>query len=298
MKGVARASPERELNSLERGILWPLVYASLFEAPIARSELRSRLAGVRATDDDLSRGLHSPVLHALVTEEDGFVWLRESLTAERRTAFLRRREETEVFLRSHAAVLDFVGTLPGLRFAALSGGCAHGTADDRDVDVFAIACRGRLFRTLLRAMVGSKLRGWRRVLCLNYIVDEQALALPWKDFYGAYELTSLKPFKGSPWMSTLVAANPWVETIFPNFHFSTDDGQNPLNQDIGGSGRALEFLARMIQRTYLHYRLPQGSGVELSEHVVRLHTRDHRDRLRASFAAALHKTGLEAPPWI
>lgn len=54
----------------------------------------------------------------------------------------------------------------------------------------------------------------------------------------------------------------------------------------------------MIHRSYLRHRLPAGTGVELSDHVVRLHATDHRPRLRRLFLDALASLNIEAPPWI
>lgn len=54
----------------------------------------------------------------------------------------------------------------------------------------------------------------------------------------------------------------------------------------------------MIHRSYLRHRLDPGPGVELSDHVVRLHATDHRPRLRGEFLDALTKLGIEAPQWI
>jgi hypothetical protein len=183
--------------------------------------------------------------------------------------------------------------------AALSGGCAHDSADDGDIDVFVVTEAGALWRTLLQATLVAKARGWRRILCMNYLVDTTALSLPWRDFYGGFELVSLKPFKGDDVFDELLARNPWVEPMFPNFVHSRPHGQNPANgnPNVSRSG-ILEATARMIQRPYLRHRLPAGSGVELSDHVVRLHATDHRTRLRGLFKDALHNLGMEAPPWI
>ena len=190
-------------------------------------------------------------------------------------------------------------SLPDVRLAALSGGCAHDAADDGDIDVFVVTKRNALWRTLLRSTLISKARGWRRILCMNYLVDETALALPWRDFYGAFELISLRPLGAEQGIGPLLDANPWVEPIFPNFLLSRSRAQNPPNQKIGPSGGSvLEAAARMIQRPYLRYRLPASAGVELSDHVVRLHTTDHRTRLRGLFQDALLRIGMEAPPWI
>ncbi len=210
-----------------------------------------------------------------------------------------RALRTAQLLDRHRDILAFVRGLRGVRFAALSGGCAHDAADDGDIDVFVVTERGALWRTLLVSTLVAKARGWRKLLCMNYLVDETAQALPWRDFYGAFELIGLKPLTAEAGFIDLLEANPWVDAIFPNFLPTRIHGQNPPNQKMTSPGSPLlEVAARMIQRPYLRYRLPESTGVELSDHVVRLHTTDHRTRLRELFQDALLKIGMEAPPWI
>ena len=286
------------LNALERGIAMPVIYASLFGAPVRREDLRARVVGVRANEDEIERALHTEGLRSMLITSGGDLWFRPGCAKETIDAFAGRRAATMDLLERHEDVLDFVRSLPWVHCAALSGGCAHETADDGDIDVFAVVARGALWRTLARTTLTAKIRGWRRILCLNYLVDETALELPWRDFYGGFELISLKPLRGREWIQKIGRANPWVDSIFPNFLLSAESGQNPVTEFSPGPSPGLEFLARMIHRSYLRYRLPAGSGVELSDHVVRLHTRDHRVRLKGLFQDALQRIGMELPPWI
>lgn len=287
------------LDALERGILWPVVYASIFDAPVHESRLWSRITGIRATEEQMRRALEGAALSGLLRREEGYVWLdRPKARAMAETA--RRRESaTASLLDRHRNILSFVRGLPGVRLAALSGACAHQAADGGDIDIFMVTEEEALWRTLLFSTLVAKARGWRRILCLNYLVDVTAQALPWRDFYGGFELISLRPLTPESGLDELLAANPWVELLFPNFLPSRDRGQNPPNPDIRRPGnRLLEVTARMIQRPYLRHLLPPSDGVELSDHVVRLHSTDHRARLRGLFQDALQTIGMEAPPWI
>lgn len=287
------------LNALERGILWPIIYASIFSASVPQARLWSRLVGVRATEDEMRRAMRGATLSGLLIQDEGHVWLRSSTVHDIAVATRRRASATADLLGRHRDVLDFVRNLPGVRLAALSGGCAHDAADDGDIDVFVVTDANALWRTLLHSTLMAKARGWRRLLCLNYLVDVTAQALPWRDFYGGYELISLKPLTPEGGFDDLLAANLWVDSIFPNFLPSRGRSQNLPNQKSRSPrSRLLEATARMIQRPYLRYRLPSSRGVELSDHVVRLHTTDHRTRLRGLFQDALLNIGMEAPPWI
>ncbi len=287
------------LDPVERGILWLVVYAALFRAPVRTIDLTPRIVGVRAEEADVLRALRGQALRPLLVEDAGSICLRSEAATDLIPASVERAAATARLLDRHRDVLSFVRSLGRVRFAALSGGCAHGAAEDGDIDIFLVTERGALWRTLLVSTLIAKARGWRRILCMNYLVDETAQALPWRDFYGAFELISLRPLTGEQGFDDLLSANRWLEAIFPNFLPSRIRGQNPPNQKLTSPGSPLlEAAARMIQRPYLRYRLPQSTGVELSDHVVRLHTTDHRTRLRALYRDALQTIGMEAPPWI
>lgn len=296
---VAAQPAVSTLDPVERGILWLVAYASVFRAPVRTADVGPRLVGARAGETEVRRALRGQALRSFVVEEAGLLCLRSGAAPDWIAASTARATVTAQLLERHAGVLSFVRGLRGVRFAALSGGCAHEAAEDGDIDVFVVTERGAVWRTLLVSTLVAKARGWRRILCMNYLVDEDAQALPWRDFYGAFELISLKPLTGDAGFVELLSANRWVDPIFPNFLPSRIHGQNPGNQKQKAPGSALlEAAARMIQRPYLRYRLPESTGVELSDRVVRLHTTDHRTRLRALYRDALQTIGMEAPPWI
>ncbi|MEO8361542.1 MAG: hypothetical protein ABI672_16025 [Vicinamibacteria bacterium] len=285
-----------ELTDAEKGILLPVVYASIFQAPVRLDRLWSQIVGVEMSPMEMCRALEGPALRQMLSLSSDLVCLRGS---DLEASFIQREASTRALLERHHDVLSFVAGLRTVRLAALSGGCAHDAADDGDIDVFVVTEPGALWRTLLRSTLVAKKRGWRKLLCLNYLVDTTALALPWRDFYGAFELISLRPFKGEAAFAELIAANPWVESMFPNFFRSRVTGQNPSTKTLDGpGGRLIETTARMIHRSYLRYRLPKTSGIELSDRVVRLHSTDHRTRLRGLFQDALQNIGMEAPSWI
>ena len=296
MKPADLPSRMRPLTPVERGILWPVVYASIFDAPVQVTRLRDLVVGAPATDEEISQALSGPALGAFLSQEGGLISLKGHDVSE---IFERRAASTRDLLIKNAPILSFVRGLPHVRFAALSGACAHESAEDGDIDVFVVTEEGALWRTLLWSTLVSKARGWRRVLCLNYLVDATAQSLPGRDFYGAFELISLKPLKGEDALAGLLEQNQWAQPMFPNFFRARLHGQNPGNKPLTASGgKLLEATARMIHRPYLRRRLPGSSGIELSDHVVRLHSTDHRDRLRGLFQDALKNIGVEAPPWI
>jgi hypothetical protein len=214
----------------------------------------------------------------------------------------QRRVHTARLLETHAAALRWLAGLPFVRLVALSGACAHQNATDPDVDVFLITQPDRAWAVTLEITLWSHLQGLRKSLCVNYVIDEQALALPERDLFTAAEVVGLQPLAGRTTYQRFVAANAWVAERFPNFfagHRAEWDG-------IGEAGaprwveRLLDLapapVVEWVSRVWLGRRLrAKGAGspgVSLSPHRLKLHTLDHAPRLRAAFAEAVGEDRL------
>jgi hypothetical protein len=285
----------------ERAVLRTVVYASLFEAPLSLERLHRLLMDAPMTPEDLRTALAAPFLRHRLDVQEGHVFPRGRAAWLRAAAF--RRERTRGLLDAHRAVLDRVASFPWVRLVALSGGCAHDNAGDSDVDVFLVVRRGRAWTVCLCLMILSKLAGKRRTLCLNYIVDEDALQLPERDVFTAAELVGIRPLAGAAGYRAFLAANAWAASSHPNFF--TEGPKVPAGLPPAGGPRWRERLldlcgaalveraARALLKGYLRARwrgrnLP---GVVLAPHRIKLHTLDHGPRLRAALDARLRWEG-------
>jgi len=139
-----------------------------------------------------------------------------------------RRRQTRQLLETHRSLLQMVARLPFVRLVALSGACAHDNATDGNVDLFLVVRRGRAWSVCLAVMILARALGRARTLGLNYIVDEDGLALPEHDLFTAAEIVGLRPLAGGPSYLRFVEANAWVAERFPNFFWMRRDaGQVP-----------------------------------------------------------------------
>src|SRR5215468_6559057 len=188
------AAEDSLTTAADRAILRSVTYASLFRFPLTLAELRRRLMDVSLDLAALQARLREPHLRARLAVTEGLVHPRgcEDWLLLRR----QRREHTLRLLERHRGVLRALRAFPYVRLVALSGGCAHENATDDDVDVFLAVREERAWSVCLALMVVCKLLGVRRTLCLNYIVDEAALALPENDVFTAAEIVGLKPLAG------------------------------------------------------------------------------------------------------
>jgi hypothetical protein len=292
-----------ELDAADRAILRTVVYAALFEAPLDLDELHRALADVRLEKDALRARLESPALSRHLTFRDALVHPRgRDAWRELRAG---RREHARSLVARHGRALGLLERFPFVRLAALSGACAHENATDDDVDVFLVVKKGRAWSVYLALVLLSRLLGVRRTLCLNYILDESALALPERDVFTATEIVGLRPRAGGEGYRAFVRANEGMLAGFPNFLA----GYEREAQALPRAGAApwlerlldhtaaplVEALSRRLMGARLRRKGRGRPGVVLAPHRLKLHTHDHRPGLNAAYHTALAEVDGSLP---
>jgi hypothetical protein len=283
--------PSDRGGEVDRAILRTVLYASLFQSPLTVAELHRALMDVGVDRLEIRSRLRRGFLRDRLECTGEYVYPRgrETWLDMRRERKLR----TSDLLDAHRPLLRAVAGFPFVRLLALSGGCAHDNATDSDVDVFLVVRRGRAWAVCLALMLLSKALGRRRTLCVNYLVDEDGLALPERDLFTAAEIVGLRPLAGGPAYVRFVEANAWVAERFPNFFWMRRDiaRVSPAGAprwleaalDLG-LAPLLEGLARRLLGARFRRKWDGAAGVVLSPHRLKLHPIDHGPGLRAAFA--------------
>lgn len=218
-------------------------------------------------------------------------------TRRRREAASRRR------LRAHGPALRFVASLPFTRMVALSGSLAHlNAARGADLDLFVIAAPNRVWSVTTTALIAARLLGWRRHLCLNYVVSERRLAVGPADLFTANQIIHLRPLSGIDVYRRFLDTNPFVDRLYPNFR---PRGEWPLVPP--GPRRwwkpavervlnllmvapAYERMCRALYGWHLRRQAPRWRSrdqVRLEDECLKLHTTSHRAEILARFEAAM-----------
>src|SRR5688572_1669311 len=183
--------------SLERAFLQSVVYASLFEYPVTLEQLREGLIGQAADEHTLARCFAaSDLLRTSIECADGYYFPRgrRDLIETRQ----RREAVSRDLLRDLAKPLALVTSMPFVRMVALSGSLAHLNAEgEADLDLFVITRPGRVWSIMLTTLAIARLFGWRKRLCLNYIVSERALMVGPADLFCANQIVHLQPVSGA-----------------------------------------------------------------------------------------------------
>lgn len=287
-------------HPLDDPILQAVTYAGLFDYPLTLAQLRETLS-VAATEDAIASRLETSAwLRAVVSDRGGLVYpaSRDDLPGIRR----RREAITLPRLRGDAPAIAFVAGLPFVRAVAISGSLAHLNADDGaaagDLDLFVVTAPGRVWMVTVVALAVARLRGWRRRLCLNYVVSERALAVPSTDLFTANQIVHLRPLAGEATYRRFLDANPCVSAHYPNFvpraaeTTPVDDGVGAalLRACITVAAPMLEPASRALYGWHLRRRSARWAtrdGVRLDAECLKLHTSSHRDGVLRRYEAAL-----------
>jgi hypothetical protein len=285
----------------ERALQQSVVYASLFDYPLTLSQLREGLIGQVADEPTLLQWYdNSEYLRATIEYVDGHFFPRG------RRDLLKTRVHREVtsrdLLRRLEAPLAMVTRMPFVRMVALSGSLAHLNADeDADLDLFVVTSPKRVWTVTFVAVALARVFGWRKRLCLNYVVSERALWIDPADLFSANQIVHLQLVKGEATYRRFLAANRFVERFYPNFQ--------PRQIRVHGSGAAsrpwetmietvldwalapiLEPICRFVYRSHLGRRAHTWTSrdqVRLEPECLKLHTTSHRGDVIARFERAL-----------
>ena len=68
----------------------------------------------------------------------------------------------------------------------------------------------------------AKLRGWRKRVCMNYVVSENALSIEPRDLFSANQIIHLRPIVGRRVFQRFVEQNAFVREAYPNFEIPTE----------------------------------------------------------------------------
>jgi hypothetical protein len=201
----------------EHAFLCSVLYAAVFDYPLTAEQLHESLIGVRATAEDIQRWYdESEALQQAIEYSDGYFFPRG------RRDLLELRHAREVISRSVlkdlGRPLSLVLRMPFVRMVALSGSLAHLNASgEADLDLFVITKPSRVWSVTTTVLLLARTFGWRRRLCLNYVISEAHLAVGPRDLFSANQIIHLRPFCGEHVYGRFLAANAFVGDYYPNF---------------------------------------------------------------------------------
>jgi hypothetical protein len=293
----------------ELAVLRSVTYAAMFDYPLTLEQLHASLIEVRADAGTVaSWWRNSELLQATVDHRDG--WYFPAGRGDLIPTRARREAISRALLDRDQAILSFVGAMPFVRMVALSGSLAHLNADaEADLDLFVVAAPGRVWSVTLTALLLARLLGWRRQLCLNYVVSERALMVGPADLFSANQIVHLQPLCGADVYRRFIDENRFVERFYPNFH------PRPVREQSAGPlarlVRAFELVTdvtiaplyehacRVLYGWHLRRRAHTWRSrdqVRLEAECLKLHTHSHRHEVMEQFERALEHAAAGFTP--
>jgi len=280
------------MDSKQLAVLRGLIYSDLFSHPLTGVEVWHYAEAVRMTKEECQIALNS--LYPLVTEKHGYYFLpdREHIIARRENG--QRHAEKKIPMA--VKLTRIVGKIPTVYFIGVSGRLASGSATYADdIDFFIITKKNTLFVTRLLILCVLQVLGKRRKrterkswdkVCVNMIIDEQALTFPAEqhNLYVAREIAQLQPmFQRRDTYRKFLQRNRWVKVFLPQatvkrctFSLATD---SLLAQAFSYVLSLFEHVAKQLQlRSILSHR----TNERVTDHLLAFHPCDYQARtLRA-----------------
>ena len=270
----------------EMAVLRSVTYAALFDYPLTLAQLHASLVEVRADQESVtSWWQNSALLQATIDHRDGLYFPagRHDLIRTR----ARREVLSRALLHRDRRILSFVGSMPFVRMVALSGSLAHLNAEESaDLDLFVITSAHRVWGVTVGLLIAAKCLGWRRRLCLNYVISEEALPVEPADLFAANQIIHLRPLTGADVFAKFVNANAFVARYYPNFVLPPQAARarSTMRRAIEsvlsvGVAPAIERAARALYGWHLNRRAAAWQSreqVRLEPECLKLHTSSHR----------------------
>lgn len=303
-------------SRLEQSVLETLIYADIFNYPLAVDEV-VRYVTVPAAPEAVQRVLESGTADGWLVRSRGYfalpgrgdlIPLRERREAVARAKWARARRYTR-----------WLATLPFVRLVAITGTLAVNNAEPKDdIDVFVVTEPDRLW--LCRALVIAIVRLARLggdELCPNYFVSERELVFHEHNYFSAREVAQMVPLYGMAAYRNVRARNRWVADFLPQSDgapalqhagLSPQNGVIQLSLLESGIKRAAERLfggrlgaavdQREMQRKVRQLRREadkRGGSVEFTADVCKGHFDHHDNWILSRYRERLAPYGLTVP---
>ncbi len=286
----------------ELAIVRTIIYSSLFDYPLTLGELQRSLVESDQTPGEILAVYDgSEMLQEIVEFRDGFFFPagRSDLVAER----ARRQARSAAFLRLHARMLRVVCAIPFTRLVALSGSIAHSNLEPGgDLDLFIVARGASVWTVTVALLAAAKLLRRRRTICANFLISDAHLRLDDGDLFTANQVIHLRPILGSDVWKTMVEANPFVASFYPNAASACQRAPvEPPGRAALAIKRGLEIaiapvlplvehLCRRLYAGHLRRKATTWQSpeqVSLGADYLKLHTKSHRRSVLERFEAAV-----------
>ena len=292
-------------SALERAILEAITYFGIFSYPLATLEVWQNIR-VRATYVEVKTALRtSAILQKKLQCAQGLWFLKNNPAQGEISGRQTRYRVSKAKLdkaRRFARLLRFIPAIEAV-YVCNSLGYLN-TRPEGDIDIFAVAKRGRIWTARFFAILIAEFTGFRPKrahakdgLCLSFFAVEGARMeeLAFKDdIYYVYWMSKLLPiFERNGALEKFWGRALWLRRKLPQAMMiqppkSVIIEKTPGEEMVGRWGdffeRKLRILQLKIMPPYLKDVANKGTGVVISDEFLKFHDHDKRDHFKQEFS--------------
>lgn len=220
----------------------------------------------------------------VISEKDNLLFMEDMLDLCR-----QKKNWSKALFEKHRKYLLLISKIPWVKYIGLTGANSFESCNERDdIDLFIITSPNRLWICYLILVLFTKLIGKRETLCINYLVDENNLAIQEKNYFTALQMMQMVPVYDSGLQQKLIDENPWIIKILPNATFNGPPDRFYLlsnHASFKANGNHLRVFTQINRKIYRGYskrlkrKFPQsfGNGIRLKEGMAKLNRIDNND---------------------
>ena len=266
-------------KDIEEVVEKTLLYYKLFNSGINLCVLHYFLLEQKISKEELDDAIKSLLGKDKILISGGMIYLNREIKV------LYSPKSKTIDSKLTQKLLNILHRVPFISTIAFSGGTAnYGIENHEDIDLFIITKPYTVYLVYLIIHLISLIFRSRKLLCINYLVDEKAIEIKsQRDLYTAHQIIALKPFKNANYLYYFLRSNDWVKKHYPNFIIP--ETNNIQSSYIYTFFRFSNILMNKLYR--FHYKKYLAStkdgSVILDEHVIKLHTHDYHTKIINEF---------------
>ena len=296
------------MDQLQKAIFQTLIYADIFDYPLAPRELYKFLI----TDEALSYSCFRKVLSRInandkrINANENFYFLkgREEIVKIRGERKKWSQEKLEIAFR----VGKRFKLIPWVKMVGITGALAMENSDENDdIDLIIVTAKKRLwlvrfFSVLLTELAGVRRRpqdksaSWRNKICLNMFLGEDHLAVPAKErnLFIAHEVCQVRlVWDKENTYERFLWENRWVKDYLPNAVKMKSKVKSQKSK-VKSQNDLFNFLEKIIYKFQLAYMKPRRTIEKIEESRVLFHPRDCSGWVMREYKRRCGAMGIES----
>lgn len=265
-------------------ILATITIAHHFQSAFSREQL------FRYLRSKLDKETFHSIIDKLISEKIVFERNNLLFAEDIEETCYKRKSWSKALFKDNIRYLWLISKVPWIKYIGLTGANSFESCNEKDdIDLFIITSPNRLWICYLALVLLTKLIRKRKILCINYLIDENNLKIQEKSYFTAVQIIQMMPIFDKGHHKKLIEENSWIFKKLPNASVNNSSDNFYLIKETNGSYKknnvSFRILSKVNQKIYKLYvkrlekKYPEsfGKGIVLSEGIAKLNRVDNHD---------------------